>query len=120
MNAAPRSYAAFSTDAGRTFGAPVLLDDTGSLGRVDIELLPDGSAAASYIAVTPDKRAEFRVRRVERNGALSAPVTIAAVESGRTSGYPRLAASGDKLVFAWIEGTRPTQVRTAVANITKR
>jgi hypothetical protein len=117
---APRSFAAFSTDAGQTFGAPVLIDDTGSLGRVDVALLPDGSAAATYIAVTPDKRAEFRVRRIERNGAMSAPVTIAAVESGRTSGYPRLAASADELVFAWIEGTRPTQVRTAVANISKR
>ena len=120
VNGAPRSLAAFSTNAGRTFGAPMLLDDTGSLGRVDIALLPDGSAAASYIAVTPDKRAEFRVRRLERNGTLSAPVTVAAIESGRTSGYPRLAVSGNELVFAWIEGTRPTQVRTATATLPKR
>jgi hypothetical protein len=117
VNGAPRSLAAFSTDAGRTFGRPVLLDDTGSLGRVDIALLPDGSAAASYIAVTPDKRGEFRVRRLERNGTLSAPVTIAAIDSGRTSGYPRLAVSGNEMVFAWIEGTRPTQIRTAAAAI---
>jgi hypothetical protein len=120
VNGAPRSYAAFSSDAGRTFGSPILLDDTGSLGRVDIALLPDGAAAASYIAVTPEKRAEFRVRRIERNGLLSTPVTVAAVESGRTSGYPRLAVSGDELIFAWIEGTRPTQVRTATARIPTR
>lgn len=119
VNGAPRSYAAFSRDAGRTFGTPILLDDTGSLGRVDIALLPDGSAAASYIAVTPEKRAEFRVRKVDANGALSAPVTVAAVESGRTSGYPRLAVSGEEMIFAWIEGTRPTQVRTAMAKIPK-
>jgi hypothetical protein len=42
-------------------------------------------------------------------------VTIASIDAGRTSGYPRLVASGNELVFAWIEGTRPTQVRTAVA-----
>lgn len=119
VNGAPRSYAAFSSDAGRTFGAPILLDDTGSLGRVDVALLPDGSAAASYIAVTPGKRAEFRVRRLERSGLLSAPVTVAAIDSGRTSGYPRLAISGDELVLAWIEGTGPTQVRTATARIPK-
>ena len=113
----PRSYAAFSTDAGRTFGTPILLDDQGSLGRVDITLLPDGSAAASYIAVLPDKRAEFRVRRIERGGGASAPVGIAAIDAGRTSGYPRMALAGTDLVFAWIEGTRPTQVRTAVAAI---
>jgi hypothetical protein len=117
---APRSYAAFSTDAGRTFGTPILLDDNGSLGRVAIALLPDGSAAASYIAVLPDKRAEFRVRRVERRGVASAPVTIAAIDAGRTSGYPRMALSGTDLVFAWIEGSRPTQVRTAIARIQAR
>jgi hypothetical protein len=119
VNGAPRSFAAFSADAGKTFGSPILLDDNGSLGRVDVALLPDGSAAASYIAVMPDKRAEFRVRRIERGGAASAPVTVAAVDSGRTSGYPRLAVSGNELVFAWIEGTRPTQVRTAIALIPK-
>jgi len=116
-NGVTRSLAAFSTDAGRTFGAPIVLDGDASLGRVGVALLPDGSAAASYIAVTPDKRAEFRVRRIEKSGAASAPVTIAAIDAGRTSGYPRIAVSGQDLVFVWIEGTRPTQVRTAVAAI---
>jgi hypothetical protein len=116
----PRSYAAFSTDAGRTFGTPILLDDNGSLGRVDITLLPDGSAAASYIAVLPDKRAEFRVRRIERSGAASAPVVVAAIDAGRTSGYPRMALAGTDLVFAWIEGTRPTHLRTAAAIVDGR
>lgn len=116
-NGVTRSLAAFSSDAGRTFGAPIVLDGDASLGRVAVALLPDGSAAASYIAVLPDKRAEFRVRRIERSGGASAPVTIAAIDAGRTSGYPRLAVSGRELVFAWIEGTRPTQVRTAVGSL---
>ena len=38
------AYAAFSADAGRTFGAPIRLDEASALGRVDVELLPDGSA----------------------------------------------------------------------------
>jgi hypothetical protein len=116
-NGTARSFAAFSSDAGRTFGAPILLDGDGSLGRVSVALLPDGSAAVGYLAVTPDKRAELRVRRVERRGTASAPVTIASVEAGRTSGYPRLAVAGNEIVFAWIEGARPTQVRTAVAAV---
>jgi hypothetical protein len=119
-NGVTRSLAAFSADAGRTFGAPIVLDANASLGRVAVALLPGGSAAASYIAVTADKRAELRVRRIERNGLASAPVTIAAIDAGRTSGYPRMAVSGGELVFAWIEGTRPTQVQTAVAPIPSR
>jgi hypothetical protein len=113
----PRSYAAFSRDAGRTFGPPILLDDNGSLGRVAVALLPDGSAAASYIAVLPDKRAEFRVRRVARTGGASPPIAIASIDPGRVSGYPRMVLSGRELVFAWTEGTRPTQVRAASAKI---
>ena len=41
------AYAAFSSDAGRTFGAPIRLDETSALGRVDVALLPDGSALAT-------------------------------------------------------------------------
>lgn len=117
VNNAPRSFAAFSRDAGRSFGAPILVDDNGSLGRVDVALLADGSAAVSYIAVTPAKTAEFRVRRVERSGAASAPIVVAPISAGRASGYPRMAPDGNDLVFAWIEGDRNPQIRTAVARL---
>jgi hypothetical protein len=40
------AFAEISKDAGRIFGAPIRLDDV-SLGRVDIELLDDGSAIAT-------------------------------------------------------------------------
>ena len=117
VNGAPRSFAAFSTDAARSFGPPILVDDNGSLGRVDVALLADGSAAVSYIAVTAAKAAEFRVRRVERGGAASVPVVVAPISAGRASGYPRMAAHGKDLVFAWIEGDRNPQIRTAVARL---
>ena len=52
----PKAFVAFSSDAGRTFGAPIRLDQDGTLGRVDIELLPDGSAAAGYIDLTGESR----------------------------------------------------------------
>lgn len=116
VNGTPRSFAAFSSDAGRSFGAPILVDDNGSLGRVDVELLADGSAAVTYIAVTPAKAAEFRMRRVERGGRASAPIVVAPIAAGRASGYPRMAADGKDLVFAWIDSAGP-QIRTAVARL---
>src|SRR6185436_15671127 len=39
-----RALLAFSDDGGQHFGEPIRVDDAGSLGRVDVELLPDGSA----------------------------------------------------------------------------
>lgn len=109
----PRAFVAFSSDAGRTFSAPRRVDDVSALGRVDVELLPDGSAAVSYIEFA-DKRAEFRVRRIDRTGGRSSPITISSLDGSRASGYPRMALNAAQLVFAW---TAREGVRTAVADL---
>ncbi len=114
-----QAYLAFSADAGRTYGTPIRVDDGGSLGRVDVALVPDGSAAIATWIEFADQRSQFRARRVGRTGARSAPVTIAGLAAGRASGYPRMALNGGELVFAWTEsgagGT--TQVKTATARV---
>ncbi|MGH9348549.1 MAG: sialidase family protein [Vicinamibacterales bacterium] len=112
-----RAYTAFSTDAGRTFGAPIRLDDAGSLGRVDVELLQDGSALATWIEFS-DARAQFRARLLHPSGTASPAVTIAGIEGSRTSGYPRAARHGDELVFAWTESKDGRlRVQTATARV---
>lgn len=116
---APKAFAAISRDGGRTFGAPVRLDEQASLGRVDVELLPDGSAIAAYMEFA-DQKAQFRVRRLRADGTVSAPVTIAGMVGNRSSGYPRMAFHGDELVFAWTERAgSASQVRTARASLPK-
>ena len=111
-----QAFVAFSSDAGKTFGQPIRLDDAASLGKVDIEMLDDGSAVASWIEFA-DRR-QFRVRRVERSGAKSAAFTIAGAAGGRVGGVPRLARQADQLVFAWTEtpergGTGQVRIATA-------
>jgi hypothetical protein len=122
-----QAYAAFSRDAGKTFSPPIRIDDGGTLGRVDLELLPDGSALATWIEFAPlredasggkpDARAQFRARRIESNGIRSAPVTIAGIAGSRSSGYPRAAVANGEVVFAWTESAEGSglQVRTAAA-----
>jgi len=110
-------FAAFSSDAGRTFGAPIKLDETSALGRVDVALLPDGAAVASWIEFA-NQRSSFAVRRVEASGRLSPVVSVAAIEGARASGYPRVAFHRDELVFAWTENDQGrSSVRTAVARV---
>jgi hypothetical protein len=114
-----QAWLAFSDDAGATFGNPIRVDDGGSLGRVDVELLPDGAALATWIEFA-DQRAQFRARRIERNGTRSAPVTISGIAGNRSSGYPRAAVANGEVVFAWTEsadGGGGLQVRTAAARI---
>jgi hypothetical protein len=98
-----QAFAAFSNDAGRTWGQPIRLDDAASLGKVDIEMLDDGSAVAAWMEFA-NQRSQFRVRRIEASGAKSAPVTVAgAAGTGRAGGVPRMARSGSELVFAWVD-----------------
>lgn len=107
---------AFSKDAGRSFGAPVVLADADTIGRVGVALLDDGSAVASWIEVI-DKRAEFKIRRVDPAGVKSVSITVAQIDAGRSSGYPRIARHGGELVFAWTARDGGLKVHTAVAKL---
>jgi hypothetical protein len=98
------SYAAFSTDGGRNWGTPVRLDDAVSLGHVDIELLDDGAAVASWVEFV-NQRAQLRVRRVEPSGRRSTAHVVAGTGKGFVAGYPRLARQGGELLVAWSETT---------------
>ena len=124
----PRALAAFSSDAGKTFSAPIRIDDAGTLGRVDMELLPDGSALATWIEFAPLRedatggkpapRAQFTARRIERSGTRSAPITIAGLAGSRSSGYPRAAVANGEVIFAWTESADGgLQVRTAASKL---
>jgi hypothetical protein len=115
----PRAFAAFSSDAGRTFGPPIRLDEEATLGRVDIELLPDGSAAAAHVEYS-NQRAQFRIRRVDASGTASLPVTVSGMAASRASGYPRMAQHDGELIFAWTDREGGSQVRVATARIPHR
>jgi hypothetical protein len=108
-------FVAFSSDAGQSFGAPIPVDDEAALGRVDVELLADGSAAVAWIEYAQE-RSQLRVRRVTPSGSRSASTTVSGLASGRASGYPRLARAGGELLFAWTETQDgSSSVRTASA-----
>jgi len=127
-NDQPQVLMAFSKDAGKTFGAPIRIDDAGTLGRVDLELMPGGSALATWIEFSEkpaspkpsgEGRAAFKVRRIDPNGSKSAAVTIAGIAGSRASGYPRAAVANGEAVFAWtesIQGSAP-RVRTSAARL---
>ena len=102
VNNQNHAHVAFSKDAGKTFGDAMPLDDGKTLGRVDVELLADGSALAAWIE-SAASGAELRVRRVWPSGQRSPAVTVAPMSNTRSSGYPRMAVSGDEVVFAWTD-----------------
>ena len=112
------TYVAFSSDSGKSFGQPIRLDDASALGRVDVALLDDGSAATTWIEFA-DGKAQFRMRRVTTTGERSAAVTVSGLAANRTSGYPRMAQFGGELIFAWTESGSPSRVTTARVAVPK-
>jgi BNR repeat-like domain len=105
------SFVAFSKDGGRTFADPIRVDDEGSLGRVSVAVMSDGSAVVSWIELA-NQKAALKIRRVGRDGSKSPTATVADITSRGTS-YPRMVRSDRELVFAWPD-SETLRVQTAV------
>lgn len=111
-----RVRAAWSFDGGETFAPPVQVDDGNAAGRVDVELLGDGSAAVSWLERTDSTQADVRLRRLRADGSMGAPVVVARSSGARASGFPRITRSGETLVMAWTEPGDTSRVRLARLN----
>ena len=112
----PRVQVAFSTDAGKTWGQPIRVDEQQSLGRVDLVMLDNGSAVVMWIEHL-EAGSELRARMVHPTGRRDPFMTITSMTSDRQSGHARMVRSGNELVFAWVATTPTMQVKTAVAPI---
>lgn len=111
-NDKPRVQAAFSKDGGKTFGAPVQVDDGNPIGRVDIAALENGNAVVSWIEHSTNG-GEIRARHVGSDGKKNDAHTVAKTSVGNASGFPRLERIGNEFVFAWTD-TDAHRVRTAI------
>jgi hypothetical protein len=106
----PRVRVAFSSDAGRTFAPPVVIDGGNPVGWPGLVMLDDDTAVVSWLEATGNGDGELRARRVSVDGRLGTPVVIAAAKAGRSTGIPHLVRVGDRLLAAWRDG----RVRTAL------
>ncbi|MGH7567413.1 MAG: sialidase family protein [Gemmatimonadales bacterium] len=108
-----RVLAAFSLDGGASWGAPIRVDDGHPLGRVDVELLQDGTALVTWLETTRTQ-SEVRARTVgpDRRGGRSR--RVAESSEARSSGFPRMLRLGDEILFAW---TRPEGIRVAALTV---
>jgi len=97
-----RVYVAFSDDAGRSFGKPIVVDDGMPVGRVDIMMLDSKTAFVTWIEQTA-AGAEVRARLVGRNLSPAPSIKIAASSVARAAGFPRMARAGRDVYVAWTD-----------------
>jgi hypothetical protein len=109
----PEVKASFSENGGESFSAPVRIDDGNPIGRVDVVLLNENEALVSWMEFTGEV-AEIRAVRVGPDGKKGSHITISAANAARSSGFPVLAATQEKILIAWTQADSTTTVRTAM------
>lgn len=98
----PRVWLAFSEDGGASFGDPAAVDRGLPLGRVDVALLPDGSAVVAWLEAGEETPGLY-LRRVGPDAALEASVLLAELPGARPTGFPRLALAGEALLVGFTD-----------------
>jgi hypothetical protein len=89
---------AFSKDGGATFSKPVRVDDGKAIGRVDIEMLDEKTAKVSWM-----EGAVIKAASVYSDGRKDPSIIIASSSESRSSGFPQMTKSGNKIIFAWTD-----------------
>ena len=105
--------AAFWNQEQERFGDPIRIDGGSPRGWAGVAMLEDGNAALSWVE-RRDGSSDLRVRRVGRDGSKGRGLIVAPAPPGRSAiGVPKLVRDGDRLVFAWRDGS----VRTAALRL---
>jgi hypothetical protein len=105
--------AAFSRDGGRSFSPALEIGGSRPLGRVDVVVLDDGAALASWLE-EKDGDAVIAVRRVDPSGAMDPVREVVVTRGTRSSGMPRLARAGEHVMLAWTDPDPSSRGRTAL------
>jgi hypothetical protein len=97
-----RVQIAWSEDGGRSFGAPVSLDEGTALGRVDLGWSGE-DIVLSWLAEI-ESAAELRVARFDQAGTLLTRSALRTVNEGRVSVVPRLLGlANGRALLSWTE-----------------
>jgi len=106
-------YVLMSADSGKTFGKKIRIDDGNPIGRVDVVSRSSGAAVVSWVERT-SQGAQVRVREVAANGTAAAPLNVSGTAGLGSGVFPRMVRSGDDIVVAWTDASKPAQIRTVV------
>ena len=117
-NNAQEVRAAFSSNAGETFSAPLKINEGRAVGRSSIALLDNESAVVLWVEGVVDRdeaksSTQLLARRVASQGIKESPVVI--TRTARGLGYPRIESSGGQVLIAWTDKSQARSVVTALA-----
>jgi len=110
-NNLPQVKIAFSDDNGNTFGRPITVAQETIMGRLDVELLSDGSAILSSMN-SKEGESEILLHHINKNNNISAPFVVSETANSRSSGFPRMIIKDDKIYLVWTNSGETLQVNS--------
>ena len=100
----------FSHDGGAQFALAVRLDTGKAVGRAQVAVLRDGSAAGFWLE-SEGGVARLVARRVRYDGSMGAPLELA---RGANLGYPHAARTAGGILVVWSERNPGSQVHAGL------
>lgn len=102
----------FSTDYGKTFGDPIIIDNTQPIGRLDLELIDTENAIISWMDSIEGKTT-IMLQRINLDGDYSKALQITESSESRSSGFPRMTIKDNFAYLAWTVVGDQLNIRTA-------
>lgn len=96
----PRVKLALSEDGGRTFDEPIVLPDDDPLGRVSVQLLPEGQVVVVWLR-RGSSNGEIVMGGLDADGHALPIQRLGEASPQRRSGFPRTTVVGNGIVAAW-------------------
>ncbi|MFT6753630.1 MAG: hypothetical protein ACJA2O_003826 [Candidatus Azotimanducaceae bacterium] len=103
---------AYSHDAGKTFGEPVVVAQNSTNGRVGVTILDSGIVAATWLE-TENQNAKIMVAYYGQNTTLLSSFVVAETKSSRRSGFPMVESIGDDVYLTWTDISGSAKVNVA-------
>lgn len=95
-----RVKVAFMNDSGVSFQEPIIIDDSVSVGRVDLVMLDSQTAVVSWLDLE-NETPLITYKKVSLNGTMSKPFIVSETNASRGSGFPQMEVVDGELFFAW-------------------
>ncbi len=83
-----------------TFDPPIVVDDSASMGRVDIVMVDEENTIVSWLDLDDDIP-QIKYRLVSRDGRFDDPILVTDTSASRASGFPQMEVMDGELYFAW-------------------
>ncbi len=103
----PRVLVAFSTDAGRTFGAPIeVAVKTGKrvpLAALDVAVDGEGHALVLWLSAHGAAGADLRLARLSADGERDPDLVLAQGLAAGEQAMPQITGAGDRVAVSWVE-----------------